>query len=61
MALCAGLQRSPTIQDTLVQAYLFSVKPGCYRVTPYAHCPYRAASAGKSGRFFVMEDLLGKE
>jgi len=42
MALCAGLQRSPTIQDTLFQAYLFSVKPGCYRVTPYAHCPYRA-------------------
>ena len=42
MALCAGLQRSPTIQDTLFQVYLFSVKPGCCRVAPYAHCPHRA-------------------
>ena len=42
MALCAGLQHSLTIQDTLSHVYLFSVKPGCYRVAPYAHYPYRA-------------------
>jgi len=42
MALCAGLQYLPTIQDILFQAYLFSVKPGCYRVAPYALCPHRA-------------------
>jgi len=61
MALCAGLQHSPTIQDTLFQVYLFSVKPGWCRVAPYAHCPHSADIGREEWALFCMEDLLRKE
>jgi len=46
-----GLQHSPATQDTLFQVYLFSVKPCCCRVAPYAHFPCKADIGGEGWEF----------
>ena len=61
MALCAGLQHSPTIQNTLFQVYCFQLNPSAAESLPMLITHTEQTSAGESGRFFVMEDLLRKE
>ena len=61
MALCAGLQHSPTIQDTLFKLICFQLSLVATESLPMLIAHTEQTSAGESGRFFVMEDLLRKE